>query len=328
MIPRSDDWKNALSNAVRDPAELLTLLALPRELLPAAREAAATFPLRVPRGYLRQIEKGNLNDPLLRQILPLGEELIAVTGFNRDPVGDGAARALPGLLHKYRGRVLLTLTGGCAIHCRYCFRRHFPYGEENPGRDGWQGAVDYLHSHPEVDELILSGGDPLLLDTPLLQRLSDKLCTVPHLKRLRLHSRLPLVLPERIDNELLTWLTSLPWQRVLVTHANHPRELGEAQGEALAALKQAGVTLLNQSVLLRGVNDAEETLRALSEALFDHGVLPYYLHQLDRVSGAAHFEVSDERARALHQALRNTLPGYLVPRLVRELAGEKSKHPL
>jgi EF-P beta-lysylation protein EpmB len=328
MIPRSDDWKNALSNAVRDPAELLTLLALPRELLPAARKAAATFPLRVPRGYLRQIEKGNLNDPLLRQILPLGEELIAVTGFNRDPVGDGAARALPGLLHKYRGRVLLTLTGGCAIHCRYCFRRHFPYGEENPGRDGWQGAVDYLHSHPEVDELILSGGDPLLLDTPLLQRLSDKLRAVPHLKRLRLHSRLPLVLPERIDNALLAWLTSLPWQRVLVTHANHPRELGEAQGGALAALKEAGVTLLNQSVLLRGVNDDEETLRALSEALFAHGVLPYYLHQLDRVNGAAHFEVGDERARALHQALRNTLPGYLVPRLVRELAGEKGKHPL
>ncbi|MCW8919064.1 MAG: EF-P beta-lysylation protein EpmB [Gammaproteobacteria bacterium] len=328
MLPRNDVWKNALSNAVRDPAELLTLLALPRELLPAARRAAAAFPLRVPRGYLRQIEKGNPNDPLLRQVLPLGEELLTVEGFNRDPVGDGAATARPGLLHKYRGRVLLTLTGGCAIHCRYCFRRHFPYGEENPGRDGWQGVIDYLQHHPEVEELILSGGDPLLLDTPQLQRLSDKLRGVPHLKRLRLHSRLPLVLPERIDDELLTWLAALPWQRVVVTHANHAHELGEAQGAALTALKHAGVTLLNQSVLLRGVNDSVDTLHQLSERLFSHGVLPYYLHQLDRVSGAAHFEVSDERARALHRALQTTLPGYLVPRLVREVAGEKSKLPL
>jgi EF-P beta-lysylation protein EpmB len=260
--------------------------------------------------------------------MPLGEELLETPGFGTDPVDDSDAAALPGLLHKYQGRVLLTLTGGCAIHCRYRFRRHFPYGEENPGRDGWQGVVDYLQSHPEVNELILSGGDPLLLDTPQLQRLSDKLQTVPHLKRLRIHSRLPLVLPERIDTALLTWLTTLPWQRVLVTHANHPHELGVAQGEALRALQQAGVTLLNQSVLLRGVNDAGDTLCQLSEALFSHNVLPYYLHQLDRVSGAAHFEISDEQARTLHQTLRNNLPGYLVPRLVRELGGGTCKYPL
>lgn len=328
MIPRSDDWKNALSSAVRDPAELLALLELPRELLPAAREAAADFPLRVPRSYLAQIEKGNVNDPLLRQILPLGEELLAVPGFGPDPVGDSEAAALPGLLHKYHGRVLLTLTGGCAIHCRYCFRRLFPYGEENPGRDGWQGVVDYLQAHPEVEELILSGGDPLLLDTPQLRRLGDKLRAIPHLKRLRIHSRLPLVLPERIDSELLAWLADLPWQRVVVTHANHPHELGTAQRAALSALKQTGLTLLNQSVLLRGVNDTADTLRQLSETLFAHGVLPYYLHQLDRVSGAAHFEVRDEQARALHQTLRNSLPGYLVPRLVREVGGDTSKQPL
>jgi EF-P beta-lysylation protein EpmB len=328
MLPRNDAWKNALSDAVCDPAELLALLGLPCELLPAACQAAANFPLRVPRGYLARIEKGNINDPLLRQVLPLGEELLAVAGFDHDPVGDLAAKALPGLLHKYRGRVLLTLTGGCAIHCRYCFRRHFPYGEENPGRDGWQEVVDYLQHHPEIEELILSGGDPLLLDTPQLQRLSDKLQGVPHLKRLRLHSRLPLVLPERIDSGLLAWLAALPWQQVLVTHANHPNELGAAQGEVLTALKQSGVTLLNQSVLLRGVNDNIDALRRLSEVLFSHGVLPYYLHQLDRVSGAAHFEVSDKQARTLHQALQNSLPGYLVPRLVRERAGEKSKLPL
>jgi EF-P beta-lysylation protein EpmB len=328
MIPRTDDWKNALSNAVRDPAELLALLELPCTLLPAARQAAKRFPLRVPRSYLARIEKGNLLDPLLCQVLPLGEELFEVPGFGADPVGDSDAAVLPGLLHKYQGRVLLTLTGGCAIHCRYCFRRHYPYGEENPGRDGWQGVVDYLQVHPEVNELILSGGDPLLLDTSQLQRLSDKLQAVPHLKRLRIHSRLPLVLPERIDTALLTWLATLPWQRVLVTHANHPRELGVAQRDALSALKQAGVTLLNQSVLLRGVNDASDTLCHLSEALFSHSVLPYYLHQLDRVSGAAHFEVSDEQARALHQTMRNTLPGYLVPRLVRELSDEACKCPL
>lgn len=328
MIPRSCDWKNALSNAVRDPAELLTLLELPRELLPAAREASQSFPLRVPRGYLSLMQKGNLHDPLLRQVLPLGDELLTVPGFGADPVGDSKASARPGLLHKYQGRVLLTLTGGCAVHCRYCFRRHFPYGDENPGRDGWQGVVDYLQGHPEVDELILSGGDPLLLDTPQLRRLSDTLQPLPQLKRLRIHSRLPLVLPERVDRELLAWLGELPWPTVIVIHANHPHELGEQQCKALGQLKQAGITLLNQSVLLRGVNDDLATLQALSTTLFTHGVLPYYLHQLDRVAGAAHFEVADELALTLHQAMRETLPGYLLPRLVREVSGEACKRPL
>ncbi len=328
MIPRSSDWKNALSNAVRDPAELLALLELPSELLPDARKAAESFPLRVPHGYLARIEKGNVHDPLLRQVLPLGEELLEVPGFGPDPVGDSEAAALPGLLQKYQGRVLLTLTGGCAIHCRYCFRRHFPYGEENPGRDNWQGVVDYLQAQPEVEELILSGGDPLLLDTPQLQRLSDRLRLLPQLKRLRIHSRLPLVLPERINAALLGWFSALPWQTVLVIHANHPHELGEEQGEALAQLRRSGLTLLNQSVLLSGVNDTVETLRQLSQQLFAHGVLPYYLHQLDRVEGAAHFEVGDEQARTLHRALQQSLPGYLVPRLVREISGEASKQPL
>jgi len=328
MIPRSSDWKNALSNAIRDPAELLALLELPRELLPAARKAAEQFPLRVPRGYLAGIEKGNPSDPLLRQVLPLGEELIETPGFGTDPVGDSAASALPGLLHKYQGRVLLTLTGGCAIHCRYCFRRHFPYGEENPGRDGWQGVIDYLQAHPEVEELILSGGDPLLLDTPQLKRLTDKLQKLPQLKRLRLHSRLPVVVPERIDPPLLELLGGLPWQLVSVIHANHPRELTADVSRALAQLKRSGVSLLNQSVLLRGVNDSVETLQALSQRLFDHGVLPYYLHQLDRVQGAAHFEVTDTRALQLHEGLKQALPGYLVPRLVRESSGEPCKQPV
>ncbi len=328
MIPRSSDWKNALSSAVRDPAELLALLELPRELLADARKAAESFPLRVPRGYLAQIEKGNMHDPLLRQVLPLGEELVEQPGFTTDPVGDSQASALPGLLHKYQRRVLLTLTGGCAIHCRYCFRRHFPYGEENPGRDGWQGVVDYLQQHPEVEELILSGGDPLLLDTPQLQRLGDMLQSLPQLKRLRIHSRLPLALPQRIDAELLHWLTQLPWQVVLVIHANHPHEIGGEVPDALTRLKNSGLTLLNQSVLLRGINDNIETLRALSQSLFEYGVLPYYLHQLDRVQGAAHFEVTDAQALSLHEGLKRSLPGYLVPRLVRETRGEACKQPL
>jgi EF-P beta-lysylation protein EpmB len=328
MIPRTVDWKNALANAVRDPAELLALLELPPALLPAAREAAAGFPLRVPRGYLARMRKGDLADPLLRQVLPLAEELEEIEGFGLNPVGDLQASAAPGVLHKYQGRVLLTATGACAIHCRYCFRRHFPYGEENPARKDWQGAIDYLQAHPEVDELILSGGDPLLLDTPQLLRLGKRLRMLPQLRRIRLHTRLPVVLPERIDAQLLDWLGSLPWQTVVVIHANHAHELDAGVGAALAALQRTGVTLLNQSVLLRGVNDDEESLVRLSEALFSRGVMPYYLHLLDRVAGAAHFDVEESRAVALHQALRRRLPGYLVPRLVREIEGLPNKQPV
>lgn len=328
MIPRTVDWKNALANAVRDPAELLALLELPQALLPAAREAAADFPLRVPRGYLLRMKKGDLADPLLRQVLPLAEELELVEGFGNDPVGDLQASAAPGVLHKYHGRVLLTTTGACAIHCRYCFRRHFPYAEENPAHNHWQAAIDYLQAHPEVDELILSGGDPLMLDTPHLERLGARLRQLPQLKRLRLHTRLPVVLPERVDGPLLGWLQSLPWQTVMVIHANHANELDAEVASALRQLQRAGLTLLNQSVLLRGVNDDEESLACLSEALFNQGVIPYYLHLLDRVGGAAHFEVAEKRARELHQALRRRLPGYLVPRLVREIEGLPNKQPI
>lgn len=328
MIPRTVDWKNALANAVRDPAELLALLELPQALLPAAREAAADFPLRVPRGYLLRMKKGDLADPLLRQVLPLAEELELVEGFGNDPVGDLQASAAPGVLHKYHGRVLFTTTGACAIHCRYCFRRHFPYGEENPAHNHWQAAIDYLQAHPEVDELILSGGDPLMLDTPHLERLCARLRQLPQLKRLRLHTRLPVVLPERVDGPLLGWLQSLPWQTVMVIHANHANELDAEVASALWQLQCAGLTLLNQSVLLRGVNDDEESLACLSEALFNQGVIPYYLHLLDRVGGAAHFEVAEKRARELLQALRRRLPGYLVPRLVREIEGLPNKQPI
>ncbi len=328
MIPRTVDWKNALANAVRDPAELLALLELPQTLLQAARDASSGFPLRVPRGYLARMQKGDPGDPLLRQILPLAEELETVGGFGKDPVGDLHASTAPGVLHKYYGRVLLTTTGACAIHCRYCFRRHFPYSEENPARNDWQEAIDYLHTHPEVDELILSGGDPLLLDTPQLERLTARLRQLPQLQRLRLHTRLPVVLPERIDGPLLEWLRSLPWQIVMVIHANHANEIDAEVAETLAKLRGAGLTLLNQSVLLRGVNDDEESLALLSETLFRYGVMPYYLHLLDRVAGAAHFDVGEDRAASLLQGLRGRMSGYLIPRLVREIEGLPHKQPI
>lgn len=328
MIPRTADWKNALAAAVRDPAELLELLELPRSLLPAAREAARHFPLRLTRSYLSRIAKGDINDPLLRQVLPLQGELEQVAGFAEDPVGDRHAAAVPGVLHKYQGRVLLTATGACAIHCRYCFRRHYPYAEENPARNRWQGVIDYLRAHPEVDELILSGGDPLMLDTPQLEQLGERLAQLPQLKRLRIHTRLPIVLPERIDKQLLDWIRQQPWHIVMVIHCNHPNEIDPHVAAALHYLHDAGNTLLNQSVLLRGVNDELPTLLRLHEELFRHRVQPYYLHLLDRVSGAAHFEVSESQAHELLTLLRRHAPGYLVPRLVRELPGEPYKLPI
>lgn len=328
MIPRTADWKNALANAVRDPAELLALLELPKDQLDPARAAASAFPLRVPRGYIARMDKRNPSDPLLRQVLPQGLELERVSGFGIDPVGDRHATAAPGVLHKYHGRVLLTTTGACAIHCRYCFRRHFPYAEENPGRNDWESAIAYLEAHPEVEELILSGGDPLMLDTPQLVRLGNRLKGLPHLKRLRLHTRLPVVLPERIDEELLDWLGSLPWQTIIVIHSNHANELDSEVEVALRKLKDVCITLLNQSVLLRGVNDTVESQVTLSERLFALGVQPYYLHLLDRVAGAAHFEIDESEATDLHRAMRSHLPGYMVPRLVREIEGMPYKQPI
>lgn len=325
MIPRTADWKNALANAIRDPAELLALLELPRILLADARIAASGFPLRVPRGYLSRMEKGNLHDPLLRQVLPIAEENLQVEGYGLDPVGDLGASATPGLLHKYRGRVLLVATAACAIHCRYCFRRHFPYSEENPAQQQWQPALGYIRDHEDIHEVILSGGDPLAMDDVRLGALINTLDGIPHLRRLRIHTRLPVVLPERIDSGLLDILRQTRLQSVMVIHANHANELDREVAEALNSLHQAGITLLNQAVLLKGVNDDTDTLSELSEALFRYRVQPYYLHLLDKVQGAAHFDVPVARALELMGELRQRLPGYLVPNLVRELAGAPNK---
>jgi L-lysine 2,3-aminomutase len=325
-----EPWRRELAESVTDPAELLRLLELDPALLPAARLAAARFGLRVPHAFLAQMRRGDPRDPLLLQVLPLAAELREHAGFGPDPVGDLSALQAPGLLAKYHGRALLMTTGACAVHCRYCFRREFPYdaGALTPAR--LAAAVAALAATPDLEEIILSGGDPLSLPTARLAAITAALEALPglrRLRRLRIHTRTPIVLPARVDGPLLEWLGALPWRTVVVLHVNHPRELSAAVRAALASLVESGATLLNQSVLLAGVNDHEDTLAELSTGLFDAGVLPYYLHLLDRVSGTAHFDVPAARAMRLHAGLLARLPGYLVPRLVREVPGAASKVP-
>ena len=324
----SPRWQQHWREAISDPHELLHILGLEAHAVGLLAPGDTGFAMRVPRGFAARMRHGDPADPLLLQVLPGSAELRVTPGYSEDAVGDLEAIAVPGVLHKYAGRALLITTGACAINCRYCFRRHFPYAEENASSAQWQEAVNYLASDPSISEVILSGGDPLSLATAKLASLTDALVRLPHIRRLRIHSRLPIVLPERIDSELLRWLAGLPLQKVLVLHANHPNEIDETVALACRELAGAGVTLLNQSVLLRRINDSVEALTGLSERLFDCGVLPYYLHQLDRVSGAAHFEVADPIARELLESLRVRLPGYLVPRLVRESAGATSKRPV
>jgi L-lysine 2,3-aminomutase len=322
------DWKRLWRQAVRDPRELLRLLGLDTLAARVPPAAATVFPLRVPRGFVARMRPGDPADPLLRQVLPLDDEDRVVPGFGFDAVGDGLARTATGVLQKYRGRALLVATGACAVHCRYCFRRHYPYGEDSATREGWHEAIDTIRADDTTEEVILSGGDPLSLATAKLAELTAGLTGVAHVKRLRIHTRLPIVLPERVDAELLHWLGSLPWPLAIVVHANHANEFDAGVDAAMIRLRTTGATLLNQAVLLRGVNDSADALASLSERAYAAGVLPYYLHQLDRVAGTAHFEVSDATALALHDALSARLSGYLVPKLVREIPGDSGKRPL
>lgn len=324
----SHDWRRLWRDAVRDPRELLRMLDLEALASRVPDQAATGFPLRVPRGFVARMRAGDPHDPLLRQVLPLDDEARVVSGFGLDAVGDAQARAGTGVIRKYRGRALLVATGSCAVHCRYCFRRHFPYADETAARGSWEAAVALIADDSGIDEVILSGGDPLSLADARLSELTDALAQVPHLRRLRIHTRLPVVLPERVDAGLLAWLDALPWPVTIVLHANHANEFDTHVDAATARLRATGAALLNQAVLLRGVNDSVDALAALSERGHAAGVLPYYLHQLDRVAGTAHFEVDDARARALHAALAARLSGYLVPRLVREVAGDPGKRPL
>lgn len=327
-VQASARWQTLLAEAIRDVDELWRVLALPPGDLPAARAAAATFRLLVPRGFAASMRRGDLTDPLLRQVLPIGEELVAAPGFSVDPLAEAHCAPSPGLLHKYRGRALLVVTGACAIHCRYCFRRHYPYEDLPRGRQWWDPAVAWLRTQPDVHEVLLSGGDPLTLPDSQLSALAADLAGIPHLTRLRIHSRLPIVLPERIDDAFLRWFAGGRLTPVLVVHSNHPRELSPAVVAACQRLRVAGVTVLSQAVLLKGVNDDADTLVALSEQLFTAGVIPYYLHLLDKVQGAHHFLVPDERAHELMRAVSARLPGYLVPRLVREEPGATGKTPV
>ena len=318
-------WQALWRDALRDPVDLLESLGLSGLAARVSASAQVRFPLRVPRGFAARMRHGDANDPLLRQVLPFDDEERVVPGFDLDAVGDAAAKAGTGVIHKYDGRALLIATGSCAIHCRYCFRRHFPYAEETAAAGGWASALAALRADTSIREVILSGGDPLSLSTTKLAELTDALRDLPQITRLRLHTRLPIVLPERIDGEFLEWTRGLPWPVVMVVHANHANEIDHSVRSACAALRERGVHLLNQAVLLRGVNDSADALVELSEALFAAGVLPYYLHLLDRVQGTAHFEVPEVDALRLREAIHARLPGYLVPRLVREIAGEAGK---
>lgn len=322
------NWRRSLSDAIRDPGELVAELRLPESLLPAARLVAEAFPLVAPRSYVRRMRVGDLDDPLLRQILPLGEELVEQPGLALDAVGDAAARLAPGLLQKYAGRALLIATGVCAIHCRYCFRRHYPYGDEPRRLDDWQPAIDALAADESIHEAILSGGDPLVLTDARLAALVERLDSIPHLTRLRIHTRLPIVLPDRVTPSLIDLLRDSRLQPVMVVHANHAQELQDDCVDALRTLVRSGIPTLNQAVLLRGVNDSLGALADLCESLGNLGVIPYYLHQLDRVAGAGHFEVPESRGLELIGQLAAKVPGYLVPRYVREEAGRTSKTPM
>lgn len=319
------EWRRLLAEAVTDPDELLRLLGLDGRAPSATPDAARRFPLRVPRGFVARMRHGDSEDPLLRQVLPDRTEDVQAPGFTADPVGELVAPRTGAVLHKYHGRALIVATGACAVHCRYCFRRHFPYFEHHAPSEGWQAALDRIAADPGITELILSGGDPLTLPDARLAELACSAVGLPQLRRLRLHTRLPIVLPQRVDEALVQWLGAIPLPTVVVVHANHANEIDDDVRRALAALRATGTSLLNQSVLLAGVNDSADALAGLSEALFDAGVLPYYLHMLDPVAGAAHFEVAEDAARGLLAEITSRLPGYLVPKLVREVPGEPAK---
>ena len=323
--PTTPGWQSELAQGISSPEELLTALRLDHGLLQPARLAASVFRLRVPRNYVARMRVGDPADPLLRQVLPIGRELEDVADYVTDPLGEHAALRAPGLLQKYRGRALIITTSACAVHCRYCFRREFPYSEQTSDAPRWSAALSEIGHDNSIEEVLLSGGDPLSLSDARLKSLTDALATIPHVRRLRVHTRQPIVLPSRVDEGLQGWLRSVRMPTVFVLHANHPNELSDDVRAACEKLRASGVTLLNQSVLLRGVNDNVDVLADLSRRLFDAGILPYYLHLLDRVRGAAHFEVPETEARIVAGELAARLPGYLVPRLVREIHGAPAK---
>ncbi|WP_179998364.1 EF-P beta-lysylation protein EpmB [Acinetobacter sp. YH12239] len=322
-------WQNQLSDLITDPHELIELLELqPEDLIHGAILASAQFKLRVPRAFVAKMQKSNPNDPLLLQVLPHHLELNEHPDFVTDPLDEEAANLIPGVLHKYQSRFLLTLTGACAVHCRYCFRRHFPYQENLPKNDDWEKIQDYLLAHPEINEVILSGGDPLTLSNRKLAIWIDRLSSIPHLKILRIHSRVPIVIPNRLDDELISLLKNSRLRIILVVHSNHAAEIDDFTASKLMQISQQNILVLNQAVLLKGINDHPDILVDLNHRLFDARVMPYYLHVLDKVKGAQHFDLPSESIDSIYKEVLARLPGYLVPKLVREIAGEQNKTPL
>jgi L-lysine 2,3-aminomutase len=318
-------WQQELRNAIRDPQSLCAALELPAKMARSAAAATRAFPVFVPPSYLARIECGNVADPLLRQVWPAAAEDAVVSGFVSDPVADAPYSLRPGLIQKYAGRALMVVTGACAIHCRYCFRRHFPYEESPPSKTVWAVAAKMIEQDSSIEEIILSGGDPLTVTDARLAWLVERLAAIPHLRRLRVHTRMPVMIPSRVTDGLLAWLASTRLTPVIVIHANHAQEIDEEVASAVRRLRDAGVLLLNQAVLLRGVNDSVDAQAALSLRLIDIGVTPYHLHQLDRVRGAAHFEVPIECGRQIIGELRRRLPGYAVPQYVQEQPGAPHK---
>ncbi len=320
-----ETWQVELSQAITDPEKLLAALALDHRLLPAATRATKLFPLKVTPSFLQRMKPGDTHDPLLKQILPLDLELNAHPGFITDPLQEQQANPIPGLLHKYHGRVLLIATGACAIHCRYCFRRHFPYADNVPNSTQWQQAIDYIANDQSIEEVILSGGDPLVLKDRHLEALLTQIEGIAHVTRLRIHTRLPIVLPSRVTTTLCELLMQSRLSTALVVHSNHANELNNEVCQALKKLIDANVSLLNQAVLLKGINDTVSAQLDLNKKLFAFGVLPYYLHLPDKVQNTAHFDVSMQEARQLLKKLHGQLPGYLLPRLAQEVPGADAK---
>ncbi|MEF1288778.1 EF-P beta-lysylation protein EpmB, partial [Vibrio sp. M260118] len=327
VVSVEQNWLKQLANGISDPAKLLEQLEIDPKPWQEGFAARKLFAQRVPQSFVDRMEKGNPFDPLLRQVLPLNEEFEVHAGYSNDPLAE-QNNTTPGLLHKYRSRALMILKGGCAINCRYCFRRHFPYDENKGNKAVWQQNLDYIQATLELDEVILSGGDPLMAKDEELKWLIDRIADIRHIKRLRIHSRLPVVIPDRITDSLCDILGESRLQVILVTHINHSNEVNQELRDAMSRLKQANVTLLNQGVMLKGVNNSVEAQVNLSHALFDAGILPYYIHVLDKVQGAAHFYISDQEAKAIMQGLLERVSGYLVPKLTREIGGRASKTPL
>lgn len=324
-VREEQNWLNILKNAISDPKLLLKTLNLSEQDFAQSLPARVLFALRVPQPFVDRMEKGNPLDPLFLQVMCSEQEFIEAQGFSTDPLEEQNANTVPNILHKYHNRLLFMVKGGCAVNCRYCFRRHFPY-EDNPGnKKSWQQALDYIAAHDEIEEVIFSGGDPLMAKDKELTWLIKRLENLPHLKRLRIHTRLPVVIPQRITDKFCTLLAQSRLQMIVVTHINHPNEIDDLLAQSIQKLKAANVTLLNQSVLLKGVNEDAQILKTLSDKLFDIGILPYYLHLLDKVQGASHFFISDEQALRIYKKLQSITSGYLVPRLAREIAGEPNK---